>query len=193
MSTFNSLTNLPSTSINIYYPDGVPKQRATRWTLKTALATEWSHAIAPAATIDLVIGLDNSLQHLYNAIQYVVNNLPQETTLSMSWGDYESNYPSTGFYTIANTHQLFLAITGHGTAVFASSGDQGAVGCCFIQYPASDPLVIGVGGTSLHLDANASSSNDQACSGSTAGTTITSPSPAWNQPSGDAGPSTSAV
>ena len=187
MSRFNSLTNLPSTSINIYYPDGVPKQGDTNWALETALDTEWAHAIAPAATIDLVIGLDNSLQHLYNAIQYVVNNLPQETTLSMSWGDYESNYPSTGSYTIANTHQLFLAITGHGTAVFASSGDQGAVGCCFIQYPASDPLVIGVGGTSLHLDANASYSNEQAWSGSTAGSSIIFPKPAWQQALGDAG------
>src|SRR5205807_5600973 len=57
LSRFNSLTNLPSTSINIYYPDGVPKQGDANWALETALDTEWAHAIAPAATIDLVIGL----------------------------------------------------------------------------------------------------------------------------------------
>ncbi len=179
LSSFDSIAGLPSTTVNIYYPDGVPRGSVSGWAIETALDVEWAHAIAPGATIDLVIGQDNSLQHLYDAVRYVANNLPQEYTLSMSWGDFETNYPTTGAYTITTMHQLFVTITGHGTSIFASSGDSGSTGCCAIQYPASDPLVVGVGGTTLQLDTNASYVSEQAWSGSTAGDSIVFAKPSW--------------
>jgi subtilase family serine protease len=171
--------------VNYYYPDGLPRKSDSNWAVEVALDVEWAHAVAPQATIDLIIGLDNSLQHLYDAVQYVANNLPQEATLSMSWGDFETNYPTTGPYTIDAMHKLFSTTTSHGTTIFASSGDTGSLGCCAIQYPASDPLVVGVGGTTLTLNSNASYSSEQAWGGSTAGNSIVFPKPSWQQGQGD--------
>ena len=56
-----------------------------------------------------------------------------------------------------SVHNLFAAISAYGVTLFASSGDYGAFGSdpteqtIGVSYPASDPLVTGVGGTSLYL------------------------------------------
>ena len=57
-------------------------------------------------------------------------------------------------------HSLFTAITAYGVTIFASSGDEGAYGNdegqVEVVYPASDPLVTGVGGTSLYINSSSS-------------------------------------
>src|SRR4029077_6100246 len=152
LSSFDSLTSLPSLTLNIFYPDGSPRRTDSGWALETALDVEWAHSIAPSATIDLVVAFDSSLGHIFDGIAYVANSLPNEKVLSMSFGLAELSYPTTGSFTIAATHQLLVTITSHGTTSFASSGDAGATSCCNPQYPASDPLVVAVGGTSLTLN-----------------------------------------
>src|SRR5712692_8778711 len=159
LSSFDSLTGLPTASVNIFYPDGVLKKPNSGWAVETALDVEWAHSIAPSATIDLVIALDSSIGHIFDGISFVATSLTNETVLSMSFGASESSYPTTGSLTIGATHQLFITITSHGTTPFASSGDAGAASCCNVQYPASDPLVVAVGGTSLTLNSNASYSS----------------------------------
>lgn len=183
IATFDSLTGLPSASINVYYPDGIPRRGNSGWAIETALDTEWAHAVAPYATIDVIVGLDNSINRLYNAVQYVSTSLPQENTLSMSWGDYESNF---SVQNTTNFHNLFTTMTNHGTSIFASSGDSGAANCCAAQYPASDPLIVGVGGTKLTLSSNASIVSETAWSGSGSGDSINFPKPAWQKGLGDA-------
>jgi len=185
LSTFDSLTGLPGVSVNYYYPDGAPGPRNNGWAVETALDTEWAHAVAPAATIDLIVGYDNSLTHLFDAVQYVANNLPQEATLSMSWGDAETNYPTTGPYTLTKFHALFTTISSHGTSIFASTGDSGSIGCCAVEYPASDPIVTGVAGTTLNLSSNASYVREQAWPGSGAGRSIVFAQPSWQKGTGD--------
>src|SRR6266571_2648648 len=74
MTSFNTLTSLPPATVNVYYPDGVPRRGNSGWALETALDIEWAHAIAPAATVDLVIAQDASIAHIYDAINYVANN-----------------------------------------------------------------------------------------------------------------------
>lgn len=185
LASFDTLTGLPSAPVNLYFPDGVPKFRNSGWALETALDVEWAHAIAPAATIDNVIAFDASFGHIFDAIAFVANSLPNETVLSMSFGAAESTYPATGPLTIAATHQLFVTIASHGTTAFASSGDSGASSCCNIQYPASDPLVASVGGTTLTLKSDASYSSETAWSGSSAGASIVFSKPTWQQGLGD--------
>ena len=172
LASFNSLTTLPTAQVNLYYPDGTPTQRNSGWAVETALDVEWAHAMAPGATIDNIVAFNSNTGSVFDAIAFVANNLRNETVLSMSFGQSESNYPTTGSYTVPNTHQLFVTITGHGTAAFASSGDSGAGSCCNVQYPASDPLVAAVGGTSLTLHATDSILGEAAWSGSTAGSSI---------------------
>ncbi len=183
LATFDSLTGLPPAILNLYFPDGVPTRRNSGWAVETALDVEWGHAIAPNATIDLVIGLDSTFPSLFDAIAFVANSLPNEAALSMSFGATESVFPTTGSFTIAAHHQLFATITSHGTTVFASSGDSGASATTFNnpQYPSSDPLVVAVGGTSLFLNADASYSSETTWSGSTSGNSSVFPKPAWQQ------------
>jgi subtilase family serine protease len=186
LSSFDSLTGLPSATVNIYYPDGVPAVRDSGWALETALDVEWAHAIAPAATIDLVVAYDSSLGSVYDGISYVANQLTNETVLSMSFGLSESQYPASGSYTIAATHQLFVTMTSHGTTPFASSGDDGASTCCNVSYPASDPLVVAVGGTTLNLGSGtANYAYETAWSGSGAGSSTVFAKPNWQQGIGD--------
>ena len=185
LSSFNSLTGLPPASLNIFYPDGPPRRTDSGWALETALDVEWAHSIAPSATIDLVVAFDSSLGHVFDGIAYVANSLPNERVVSMSFGLAELSYPSTGSFTIAATHQLFVTITSHGTTPFASSGDSGAAACCNPEYPASDPLVVAIGGTSLTLNSDASYGSETTWTGSGAGSSTVFTKPAWQQGLGD--------
>lgn len=185
LSSFDSLTGLPPATVNIFYPDGPPRRSSSSWAIETAMDVEWAHSIAPEATIDLVVAFDSALGHVYDGIAFVASSLPTEKALSMSFGISESGYPTTGSFTIAAHHQLFLTITSHGTVPFASSGDNGASVCCDPQYPASDPLVTGVGGTTLNLNPDASYRSETAWSGSGAGSSTVFTKPAWQQGLGD--------
>ena len=185
LASFDSLTALPSVTLNQYFPLGLPKFRNTGWAVETSLDVEWAHAIAPAATIDLVIAPDSKLGSLFGAISFVASSLPNEAAVSMSFGLSESSYPTTGSFTISATHQLFATIVSHGTTPVASSGDSGASSCCNIQYPSSDPLVLAVGGTSLTLNSTASYVGESAWTGSTAGASIVFSKPIYQQGVGD--------
>ena len=185
LSSFDSLTGLPAANVNIFYPDGVPRKPSSSWAVETALDVEWAHAVAPSATIDLVVALDSSLGSIFDGIAYVANSLPSETVLTMSFGLAESSYPITGSFTIAATHQLFVTIASHGTTPFASSGDSGASSCCNPQYPSSDPLVGAVGGTTLNLNSDASYLSETTWSGSGAGSSSLFSKPTWQQGLGD--------
>jgi len=185
LARFDAMTGLPNPTVNFFFPDGQPKRTSSSWAVETSLDVEWAHAIAPGATIDLVVAFDASLGSIFDGIAFVANSLPNETVLSMSFGLSESSYPTTGSFTIAATHQLFATITGHGTTPFASSGDSGATSCCNAQYPSSDPLVVAVGGTSLTLNSTAFYVAESAWSGSTAGSSIVYSKPAWQQGLGD--------
>jgi subtilase family serine protease len=185
LSSFDSLTGLPSLTLNIFYPDGSPRRTDSGWALETALDVEWAHSIAPSATIDLVVAFDSGLGHIFDGIAYVANSLPNEKVLSMSFGLAELSYPTTGSFTIAATHQLLVTINSHGTTSFASSGDAGATSCCNPQYPASDPLVVAVGGTSLTLNPDASYGSETAWTGSGAGSSTVFTKATWQQGLGD--------
>ena len=181
LSNFDSLTGVGLATLNIFYPNGVPTLKDSGWAVETALDVEWAHAIAPGAIIDLVVAQNNSDGYIFDAINYVATHLANATVVSMSFGQNENQYPTTGPYTISNTHTQFATIVSHGTSIFASSGDSGASGCCTVSYPASDPLVVAVGGTTLSLDSSANYLSEIAWSGSGAGASAVFAKPSWQQ------------
>ncbi len=185
LSRFNSLTGLPSATLNTFYPNGQPVTQDSGWALETALDVEWSHAVAPSATIDLVIAPNSSDAFIFDSISYVASNLTNATAVSMSFGQFENQYPTIGPYTISATHQLFSTMISHGTSVFASSGDSGADTCCNSSYPATDPRVVAVGGTTLNLNSSAYYVSEDAWSGSGAGASTIFSKPSWQQGLGD--------
>ena len=154
----DSTFGLPAANLSVIYPNGQPTFDPTNadevnWSGEIALDVESAHAVAPAAKIDLVVAKSDQDADILNALKYVVAHR-LGSVLSQSFGEAEScEDPS-----IAKAdHVLFAAAAAQGMTVFASSGDDGAAqptcdGSSFIKsagLPAADPLVTGVGGTSL--------------------------------------------
>jgi subtilase family serine protease len=161
LATFNTVFGLSSPKLNIIAPDGLtPFDQSdgnqVGWAGEITLDVEYAHAIAPAATIDLVLAKSNNDADIFSAQKFVVDHNLGDT-LSQSFGEAEQCMDPT---INAATHQLYKKAAAEGITVFASSGDQGSAqptcdGTSFmkaVSTPASDPLVTGVGGTIL--DAN---------------------------------------
>ena len=139
LNAFCTEFGLPATTPIIAYPQGVPGGN-TGWAEETTLDVEWAHAIAPGATILLVVAANSSYSDLLGAVDYAVSH--GANVVSMSWGGSESSAETgkTGY----DSHFDVPGVT-----FVASSGDSGAG----VEYPAASPYVVGVGGTTLTLNA----------------------------------------
>lgn len=157
----NGGTTLPGTD-----PAGPPND----WEAEESLDVEWAHAIAPGANIILFEANSASFSDL-NAAVAAAAHYPGVSVVSMSFGGAEtSSDPSqNSVYTTPPGHQ--------GVTFLASTGDSGSPG----GYPAYSPNVIGVGGTSLTLNANNSYNSETGWSGSGGGTSKYEPEPAYQR------------
>ena len=161
LATFDTLFNLPAPKFNIIAPGGLTPFDPTNadqvnWAGEITLDVEYAHAIAPAATIDLVLGKSDNDADLLDAQRFVVSHNLADV-MSQSFGEAEQcMLPATE----QAAHQVFAQAVAKHITVFASSGDQGAAqptcdGTSFAKAastPASDPNVTGVGGTILDAD-----------------------------------------
>ncbi|QRF74750.1 hypothetical protein Thermo_00239 [Thermoplasmatales archaeon] len=149
---FDKLMNLPPINLSLIYPpkSGPVQQANVSWALETATDVEWAHAMAPLAKINLVIAYDAS-NALLNAVSYSVENR-LGSIISLSWGTPEAEL---GGAAIATSSQVFQQAQKENISVFAASGDFGAydgTSQLTVNFPASDPFVTGVGGTSLYYN-----------------------------------------
>ena len=121
------------------------------------LDVSWSSGIAPAATVHVFVTENLYDANIDAAYSQVASDLqdgsrPNLHQLSMSYGAPEDE---TSPDEITTDSQYFATIVSYGVTLFASSGDNGAFddnGDLSVSYPASDPSVTGVGGTSVVLD-----------------------------------------
>lgn len=143
LAVFSSQFGLPAcTSGNgcfrKVYSNGRKPAANSNWAIEMALDIEWAHAIAPKATIVLVETPSNSFSDLLGGVQSAVRN--GASVVSMSWtvGEFsgEASYDNRFAY--------------NDVSFVAAAGDSGTG----VAYPAASQFVIGVGGTSLTLDAN---------------------------------------
>jgi len=140
-------------TFTIVTPDGLPDYDPG-WSEEISLDVLWSHAIAPGANIVLELGKDNNDPSLISALNDAINN-SRGDVISMSFGEADT---CLGPELTLAWHQAFVNATKKGITLFASTGDQGAAqpSCDNNSWvkaassPASDPLVVGVGGTELH-------------------------------------------
>ena len=154
LDAFSASFGIPSTTVNVSYPVGTVAWHGTAlqndWAGETSLDVQWAHAIAPGATIDLVVASTSSNQVMNNAISWAVDNLPA-TAISMSFGSDELGITGNkGQFT--QTHRIFERAAAKGITLVASSGDGGSddgLGASTFSSPADDPLVTAVGGTTL--------------------------------------------
>jgi kumamolisin len=115
------------------------------------LDIEVAGAIAPAAKI-VVYFAPNTDQGFLDAITTAVHDSTnQPSVISISWGGPESSWTTQAF---TNFDDAFQAAAAMGVTVCVASGDNGSSdgvndGNNHVDFPASDPFVLGCGGTTL--------------------------------------------
>jgi len=151
LATFDSQFGLPNPTLNVIYPQtttSCSKLLQHEWDVEISLDVEWSHVMAPTATIDLLLAKTQSTTNLIGAWTYALtNNLGNQ--ISNSWG-------SSGACSSSESSALKTANTDHVT-ILASAGDKEAWGSGTsqpVQNPADCGTVLTVGGTTLTVDSS---------------------------------------
>ena len=124
---------------------------ASGWEGEESLDVEAAHGIAPGATIHYFGAASCFDSDLLDTLQQAVDD-PAVDVVTNSWSGYESGETPD---TVTTYEQVFEQGTSEGKAFLFSSGDDGdelaATGTKQVDYPSSDPFVIGVGGTSAGI------------------------------------------
>jgi subtilase family serine protease len=173
LATFDAEFGLPAPpSFKIIQPAGaVPPYDPTNaamvgWAGETTLDVEWSHSMAPGANILLVetpVAETEGVAGFPEIIQaenYVINHHLGQV-ISQSFDATEQTFPSVG--SLLRLRSAYFNAYAHHVTVLASAGDTGASNYSnvagtllytfpVVGWPASDPLVTGVGGTQLSLN-----------------------------------------
>ena len=165
-------------TFKVFFPNGSPAtnpqpgngthlEDKTLWDLETTLDVETAHAIAPGANILLVattgaetLGVQG-FPNMMKAEQTVIDN-GWAQVISQSFASAEEAFGGTA--SLLNLRDAFKDAAGKGVTVFGASGDNGTANAtkqsllkqgdniipfATVEWPASDPLVTGVGGTYL--------------------------------------------
>ncbi|WP_299004180.1 S53 family peptidase [uncultured Shewanella sp.] len=127
--------------------------------LEIAIDIQLAHAIAPDATIHLVLGNISDGDSWLALLKHVVKTYSSPGTLvSMSFGANERDFTDEDIENVLDPmEELFEEGVSNGMTFFASSGDYGSKGGWNdpdaneqnVQYPATSPNVTAVGGTFL--------------------------------------------
>jgi subtilase family serine protease len=170
MDIFDKQFGLPPITIKVIAPLGVARstnQDMALWAVETELDVQIIHAVAPGANIVVLtspvdetegtIGLPQFLQLEQYALTHHLGNI-----VSQSWGASEVTLKDAAGQQEIHQWDAFLkqATTQQGITFFASSGDNGATDYADLKatrlsptpttsFPADDPWVTSVGGTSL--------------------------------------------
>jgi subtilase family serine protease len=165
------LQGSPATKAPPPKSNGTGQEDKSAWALEVALDVETAHAIAPKANILLVatptaetLGVQG-LHQMMSAEQYVVDHHLADV-ISQSFGTGEEAFGSQ--QSLLNLRGAFKSAQAAGISVLASSGDGGSsntykepvknpreIPFPSVGWPASDPLVTGIGGTYLCTNPNA--------------------------------------
>lgn len=145
LMTFDSYFGLPNPTLNIIKPNHGALCSNSGWALETSLDVEYSHAMAPGATIDLLEASQPD-RDLFSAWTYALKN-SLGNQISNSWGGGEACQPFV-------EDIINMATAAHVT-ILASAGDDGAWGIntnAKPAIPADCKQVLAVGGTQLNMN-----------------------------------------
>ena len=181
LSVFDSEFDLPSASLKVVNQTGGTSLPTTNpdWAGEISLDVEWAHAIAPGANILLVEASSDNTDDLMSALNYA-RIVPSVSVVSMSWGGSEYVDWSNGGESTSQTalDADFTTPTGHqGITFIAAAGDSGSQSG--VQWPASSPNVISVGGTTLTLNSDGSYSTESGWNGTSGGYSQVETEPAY--------------
>ena len=167
LATFNATFGLPAPAsfrkVNQSGGTKLPTVNAG-WALEAALDLQWAHAVAPDAGLLLVEASSSALANLLAGVSWAATQ-PGVSVVSGSFGTTE--------YSRQGDQDSRCRLT-TGLCVFAS-GDRGNPG----TYPATNPWALGVGGTTLQLDATGTFVSETGWSGSGGGVSLYAPKPGY--------------
>jgi subtilase family serine protease len=171
MATFSTLS-IQGSPATVQQPgNGTGQENKAAWSLEVALDVESVHTFAPGASILLVtvptaetLGVQG-FPLMMDAEQYVIDH-HLATVISQSFASAEEGFASTK--SLLNLRHAYISAAANGVTVLGSSGDGGTANIIktpvakggtlvpypTVEWPASDPLVTGVGGTYLCTDPN---------------------------------------
>jgi subtilase family serine protease len=193
VATFRSIAGLAANAPSVTV-DGADPGLVASDQLESTLDTEWSGAVAPAATITLVVAASTATTDGIDlASAYIVNHATAPV-VSVSYGTCEREM---GTAELAFYNNLWEQAASQGMSVFVASGDAGAAGCqsgssttgtsAAVNGLCTSPYVTCVGGTEFNEGANAArywSATNSAAYGSALGTI---PEEVWNESALDGG------
>jgi kumamolisin len=182
IQAFDAANNLPDANVQVSYVGGKTFRLTNQG--ETTMDLEWAHALAPGANIHIYyIRGQQANAAGWQSVGQAVNSAVAAgaTSISLSFGTCN---PTNGYQ---STSSALAAALAHGVSVFVSSGDTGdlagPVRQCGRQpsvgYPASDPSVVSVGGTSLLLNNDNTQYSQFAWSLSGGGKAKPMPRPTW--------------
>jgi subtilase family serine protease len=158
--TFGHLTGVPyPPSLTVYsqqttVPAAQGSGQTYFWQVETDLDVEWAYAMAPRAHIVLAVANSDDTLDVAQVMREVLPQYPG-AIVTQSFGMDETGLASDPSL-VPTFSPLYLDVVRHGGTVLAASGDFGAsngtefelpVASAMAAYPASDPLVLAVGGT----------------------------------------------
>ena len=147
ISVFDNVTGIAPVNLQIKYMNNTPNAYNQSWAIETALDVEWAHASAPSAKIVLLV-TPNCQGSLTDALSYAISK-HLGNIISLSWGEPESELTDSQ---LSSENSLLFQAALENITVLAATGDQGAydgTSSLSVNFPASDPYVLAVGGTSL--------------------------------------------
>jgi subtilase family serine protease len=176
LDVYSSHFGIPSANVQVVKAGNVPpfdpnNTDMTGWAEETTIDVDMAHAMAPGAKIVLVeTGVSETtgttgFPEMMNGEDALIKQGVGDV-ITQSFGTAENTFPgfdSGDFSSLTNLRYAFKDAAAHGVTVLASSGDSGSTDTApdgsqytiqTTEWPASDPLITGVGGTSVHLDAN---------------------------------------
>jgi len=167
MPTFSQFhfQGAPATTAPPSTSNGTGQENKSAWALEVSLDVETAHAMAPGANILLVttptaetLGVQG-FPDMMNAEQFVVDH-HLANVISQSFASAEDAFGS--FQSLLILRHAYISAAANGVTVLGSSGDGGTANIIktpvknptlipfpSVEWPASDPLVTGVGGTYL--------------------------------------------
>jgi subtilase family serine protease len=162
LAAFDTLFGIPAPPSfqQIHMPGSTPfdptNQDQVGWAGEIALDVQWSHAIAPGASIILVAAASDSFEDILAAQNYAIDNR-LGSVISESFGASELGLGASadGLAIIAANEESYKRASNAKIGTFVSAGDNGVAGRFngviqrVPQYPATSTFVTTVGGTNL--------------------------------------------
>jgi subtilase family serine protease len=186
LKAFDSQFNLPNPTLNIIYPEGQKNLCVDGgWSTETSLDVEWSHVVAPGATIDLLVSNQPDTKDMYGSWTYALNhNLGNQisnsyagagcgtigcnNTIGQGIGPCDLTNGTEG----VNVAAILDLAASKGVTVMGSAGDSGYWG---LGTPNEEPIpadcrgVLTVGGTTLTVSSSGSYVSEAAWGGTGGG------------------------